>query len=41
MSNIAISQEVIVIADYIAFKYSRFKVKAIRANSVESLFSTY
>ena len=41
MSSIVISQEVIVTADYIVFRYSRFEAKATRANLVESPFSAY
>ena len=40
-SNIAISREVVIIINYIAFKYSRSKIRYTRVNIVESLFSIY
>ena len=35
------SREIVIIVDYIAFSYPRPKAKSIRANAIESLFSTY
>ena len=41
INSIVISREVVIIVDYIASNYSRSKIKSIRVNVVESLFSTY
>ena len=41
INNIAISRKVVIIVDYIASKYSRFKIKSTRVNIVELLFSIY
>ena len=40
-NSIAISRKVVIIVDYIASRYSRFKIKSIRVNVVESSFFAY